>query len=86
MATVAHERGFPGSTHVTWLGLRPRQDWMLVHRAIDDDQVLVMRDSADFTALLEREPRHPGLACMNVAHKLMSLNVQQTFFEYSNTL
>ena len=44
---------------------------------------LVTHDSADFTALMEREPRHPGLVCMNVAHGLMSLDVQQTLFDYA---
>ena len=85
LAAIARERGFPESTHVTWLGLRSRQDWVLVQRAIDDDYILVTHDSADFTALMEREPRHPGLVCMNVAHGLMSLDVQQTLFDYALT-
>lgn len=66
LATMARECGFPPSTHVTWLGLRSRQDWALVRRAIDDLYILVTHDSTDFTALMEREPRHPGLVCMNV--------------------
>ena len=82
---MARERGFPESTHVTWLGLRSRQDWVLVQRAIDDGYILVTHDSADFTALMEREPRHPGLVCMNVAHGLMSLDVQQKLFDYAIT-
>lgn len=31
----------------------------------------------------ERERNHPGLVCMNVAHGLMSLNVQQAMFEHA---
>ena len=34
LATLARERGYPESTHVTWLGLRARQDWALVRRAV----------------------------------------------------
>lgn len=49
LAAVARERGFPESTHVTWLGLRSGQDWMLVQRAIDDDYVLITHDSASST-------------------------------------
>ena len=85
LVAMARERGFLQSTHVTWLGLRSRQDWVLVRRAIDDDYILVTHDSADFTALMEREPRHPGLVCMNVAQGLMSLDVQQTLFDYAIT-
>ena len=81
LATIARRRGFGQSTHVTWLGLRSRQDWALVRRAIRDGYVLVTNDRADFTALIERHRRHPGLICMNVAHGLMSLEVQTRLFE-----
>ncbi len=70
---------------MTWLGLRSRQDRAPVRRAMDDGYILVTHDSADFTALMEREPRHPGLVCMNVAHGLMSLDVQQTLFDHAIT-
>ena len=86
LVAMALERGFPESTHVTWIGLRSRQDWALVRRAVDDDYVLVTNDSADFTALMEHEPRHPGLVCMNVAHGLMSLDTQQRLYGYALTL
>ena len=81
LATLARERGYPLSTHVTWLGLRAREDWTLVRRAIDEEYVLVTNDRADFTPLMEREPRHPGLVCITVAHGLMSLNVQTELFK-----
>ena len=81
LATIARGRGFPESTHVTWIGLRSRQDWALAQRAIEDRYVLVTHDRADFTSLMEREPFHPGLVCMNVAHGQMSLGVQQALFE-----
>ena len=85
LAAMARERGFPGSTHVTWIGLRSRQDWALVRRAVDDGYVLVTHDSVDFTALMEREPHHPGLVCMNVAHGLMSPDVQRRLFGHAMT-
>ncbi len=83
LAMIARTRGFPESTHVTWLGLRSRQDWALVRRAINEDYVLVTNDMTDFTSLMEREPVHPGLVCVNVAHGLMSLTVQQMVFEHA---
>lgn len=85
LATIARNRGFPQSTHVTWLGLRSRQDWALVRRAVRDGYVLVTNDTADFMSLMAREPRHPGLICMNVAHGLMRLEVQTKLFDHALT-
>ena len=82
LATIARTQGFPESTHVTWIGLRSQKDWNLVRRAVDDGYVLVTNDSADFTSLMEREPVHPGLLCVNVAPGLMSLAIQQALFEH----
>lgn len=83
LAAVARKRGYPLSTHVTWLGLRAREDWALVRRAVADGYVLVTNDRTDFTTLLEREPHHPGLVCITVAHGLMSLDVQTRLFEHA---
>ena len=83
LAAVARKRGYPLSTHVTWLGLRAREDWALVRRAVADGYVLVTNDRTDFTTLLEREPHHPGLVCITVAHGLMSLDVQARLFEHA---
>ena len=80
LATIARARGYPESTHVTWLGLRSRQDWAVVRRAVDDGYVTVTNNSTDFTLLIGREPRHPGLVCIEVAHGLMSLDIQQRLF------
>ena len=85
LAAIARERGYPQSTHVTWLGLRARQDWALVRRAVADGYVLVTNDRADFALLMERERRHPGLVCITVAHGLMSLDVQTRLFEHALT-
>lgn len=83
LTTIARTRGFPESTHVTWTGLRSHQDWTLVRRAVNDGYVLVTNNRADFTSLMEREPDHPGLVCINVAHGLMSLTVQQALFKHA---
>ncbi len=85
LAGVARERGFPESTHVTWIGLRSRQDWAVVRRAVSDGYVVVTQDRTDFTLLMEREPMHPGLLCMTVTHGFMSLNVQQALFAHALT-
>ena len=83
LATIARERGYPQSTHVTWLGLRAWRDWALVRRAVADGYVLVTNDRADFTSLMEREQEHPGLVCVTVAHGLNSLDVQARLFRYA---
>ncbi len=83
LAAIARNRGYPLSTHVTWLGLRAREDWALVRRAVAGGYVLVTNDRTDFTTLLEREPHHPGLVCITVAHGLMSLDVQTRLFEHA---
>ena len=66
--------------HVTWLGLRSRKDWAIVRRAIADGYVLVTNNTTDFISLLRREKVHAGLVCINVAHGLMSLDVQKRLF------
>ena len=83
LAKIARERGFPESTHVTWVGMRSRKDWAVVRRAVADGYVVVTQDTADFTLLMERETMHPGLLCMTVAHGLMSLDVQQALFSHA---
>ena len=54
-------------------------------RAVEDGYVLVTHNSADFTVWMEHESRHPGLICMNVAHGLMSLDVQQRLLDHAMT-
>jgi predicted nuclease of predicted toxin-antitoxin system len=76
----ARARGYLESTHVTWLGLRSRQDWSIVRRAVDHGFVLVTNNTTDFTTLLGRDDIHPGLVCLNVAPGLMSLEVQKRLF------
>ena len=76
----ARAHGSVESTHVTWLGLRSRQDWSIVRRAVDHGFVLVTNNTADFTTLLGHEDIHPGLVCLNVAPGLMSLEIQKRLF------
>jgi len=80
LVRLAHERGYGESTHVAWLGLRSRKDWSIVRRAVDAGYVLVTNNTTDFTTLVSRETVHPGLVCLNVAPRLMSINVQRLLF------
>ncbi len=81
LVEIARDRGFPSSTHVTWLGLRSKTDWTIVQRAVADGYVLVTNNTTDFTSLLGREDVHAGLVCLNVAPGFMNLCVQKTLFE-----
>lgn len=80
LVASARERGHWETTHVTWLGMRSRQDWSVARRAILDGYVLVINNTTDFTSLLEREDTHPGLVCLNVAPRLMDIDVQKRLF------
>lgn len=82
---TARHLGFPESTHVNWLGLRSQPDWKLAQRAVNDGYVLVTNNTTDFTTLMSRQSGHPGLLCINIAHGLMSLAVQQQLFEFAIT-
>ena len=53
LVELARERGHGESTHVTWLGLRSRQDWSILRHAIDAGYMLVW---ADRTLGRERQP------------------------------
>ena len=83
LAAMARMRGCPESTHVAWLGLRARLDWALIRRAVAGGYATVTNNSADFIALVELKPGHPGLVCIDVAHCLMSLDVQPRLFHYT---
>jgi len=80
LVAIARARGHGESTHFTWLGLRSRKEWAIVRRAIADGYVLVTNNTTDFISLLRREKVHAGLVCLNVAHGLMSLDVQKRLF------
>jgi len=80
LVAIARARGHGESTHVTWLGLRSRKDWLIVRRAAADGYVLVTNNATDFRSLLRREKIHAGLVCINVAPGLMSLAIQKRLF------
>ena len=80
LVAIARARGHGESTHVTWLGMRSRKDWSIVHRAVADGYVLVTNNATDFRALFGREEVHAGLVCINMAASLMSLEVQRRLF------
>ena len=80
LATDARNRGFPESTHVTWLGLGSNEDWSIVRRAVHEGYVLVTNNTADFKRLIGREDIHAGLVCLNVAAEAMSLPIQKRLF------
>lgn len=82
LADMASERGFAHSKHVNGLDLQGQPDSVLVQHAIDAGYTLVTNNSADFTALMRREPDHPGLICINAAPGLIDLSVQQLLFEH----
>lgn len=73
LAMDARNRGFPESTHVTWLGLGSSEDWSIVRRAVHEGYVLVTNNAMDFKRLIGREDIHAGLVCLNVATNVMSL-------------
>jgi predicted nuclease of predicted toxin-antitoxin system len=77
LATLARALGFPESTHVTWLGMRSREDGTILRRAIDDGFILVTNNTADFIALYERAEIHAGLVCLNGPPNQMSLKSKQ---------
>jgi len=56
-----------------------------LHFTVERGFVLVTHDRTDFTSSMDREILHPGLVCLNVAHGLMSLDVQQGLFEHALT-
>ncbi len=83
LVSIARDRGFPQSMHVTWLGLTSRKDWAIVQRAVKDGYVLVTNNTTGFTSLVGREKVHAGLVCLNVAPGFMSLDVQKRLFEHA---
>jgi predicted nuclease of predicted toxin-antitoxin system len=80
LVATAQARGFHESTHVTWLGMRSRKDWTIVRRAVEEGFILVTNNAVDITALYTHEEIHAGLVCLNVAPKLMSLDMQKSLF------
>ncbi len=74
LATLARQRGFVESSHVTWLGKGGSKDWELKAFILDHDWTFVTRNSSDFRGP-ENTPGsrgqyagvtlHAGLVCIN---------------------
>ncbi len=74
LATLARQRGFVESSHVTWLGKAGCQDWELKSFILEKDWTFVTRNSSDFRGpAVEPGSRgqyagvtlHAGLVCIN---------------------
>jgi hypothetical protein len=74
LATLARERGFFESSHVTWLGKAGWKDWDLKRFILEQDWTFVTRNSVDFRGPFDQPgskgqyadvPIHAGLVCIN---------------------
>lgn len=74
LALVARERGHPEASHVVWIGKSGWKDWELKRVLLDEDWVLVTRNSVDFRGprnmpgskgQYANVPLHAGLVCLN---------------------
>jgi predicted nuclease of predicted toxin-antitoxin system len=88
LALMARQRGHHEASHVVWIGKSGWKDWELMRVLLDEDWVLVTRNSGDF-----RGPRavpgsrgqyasvtlHAGLICLN-APVGMDLALQRELF------
>ena len=61
LARMARDRGYPDSTHVSWLGLAGEPDWTIARLAVDNGYVFVTLNAVDFRPLYGRENIHAGL-------------------------
>lgn len=57
---VAHAAGY-AADHVNYLSLGGLKDWQLLPVIREREFTFVTNNGADFLALLDREPLHPGL-------------------------
>ena len=80
LAALARERGYPESTHVTWLGMAAETDWVVGRKAVDDGFVLVTHNTVDFRRFYARTDLHAGLVGFNTAAGVMNLVLQRRLF------
>ena len=80
LAALAHDNGYPESTHVSWLGLSGRPDHVIIRRAVDAGYVFVTHNTVDFRPLYGREGLHVGLVAFNTPAKAMTLALQKRLF------
>jgi hypothetical protein len=75
LALMARERGHHEASHVVWIGKAGWKDWELKRVILEQDWVLVTRNSDDF-----RGPRHaPGTSCLVTTSKSPLLISTQRF-------
>lgn len=76
LALMARQRGHHEASHVVWIGKSGWKDWELKRVLLDDDWVLVTRNSADFRGPQEAPGSkgqyadvsiHSGLVCLNAS-------------------
>ena len=74
LAQLARDRGYHGSSHVTWLGKAGWKDWQLRDLILEQDWTFVTRNSVDFRGPSDQPgaegqyanvPIHAGLICIN---------------------
>jgi hypothetical protein len=88
LALMARERGHHEASHVVWIGKSGWKDWELKRILLDEDWVLVTRNSEDFRGPREAPGTrgqladvtlHAGLICLN-APVGMGLALQKELF------
>ena len=88
LAALARERGFPESSHVTWLGKGGWRDWELKRFILEHDWTFVTRNSVDFRGSAQEPgskgqyasvPIHAGLVCINGPDRLSADDEVQLF-------
>ena len=88
LATLARQRGFVESSHVTWLGKAGWQDWELKPFILEQDWTFVTRNSSDFRGSAS-EPGsrgqyagvtlHAGLVCINGPEEMRAEDEAEMF-------
>ncbi len=88
LALAARLRGHFESSHVIWIGKAGWKDWQLKQVLLDEDWVLVTKNSRDFRGPREAPGTsgqfaglslHPGLICINGPAR-MDLDLQAILF------
>jgi hypothetical protein len=88
LATLARERGFGESSHVTWLGKAGWKDWELKRFILEQDWTFVTRNSVDFRGPANQPgskgqyadvPLHAGLVCINGPDSMSAENEVELF-------
>jgi Domain of unknown function (DUF5615) len=88
LATLARDRGFGESSHVTWLGKAGWKDWELKRFILEHDWTFVTRNSGDFRGPANQPgskgqyadvPLHAGLICINGPDSMSAENEVELF-------